>query len=362
MFKLKANEHFWSHPLTFWKKRDRYSREKLLGDLESLNSFYQNQGYIRFSVSSIQVSLSPDKRNVFLTINVKEGAKYRIKDYKFAGDMIVPESSLQRLVKVRDGQVFSRQKVDQSTDAISSGLADFGYAFANVDPLTRVDDADKTVDLTFFVDPGKRTYVRQIIFSGNEKTNDQTLRREMRQFEGAPYSRRAVERSRTRLARLAFMKDVQVNTKKVPGSDDLVDVDYQVSERPGGQVQLGVGFSDAQGFLINGGIKQTNFRGTGNTIQLNAQTNNYAKSVSGSYTDPYFTPDGVSRTISGFLSQHQSAGAHRFRVQPQLLRGGRDLRFSGHRVLDHPGGLGRAEQPDHVVGRSQWPAPVVGSS
>ncbi|MDA3921463.1 MAG: outer membrane protein assembly factor BamA [Salinisphaera sp.] len=306
VFKLKSHRPFYTHPLTFWKSPDKYSREKLVGDLESLNSFYKNRGYIRFNVTSVQVSLSPDKRNVFLTVNVNEGAQYKIADYKFAGDMIVPEATLQRLVKVKAGEVFSRADVDASSDAISSGLADFGYAFANVDPLTKVDEKSKTVDLTFFIDPGKRTYVRQIVFSGNDKTNDETLRREMRQFEGAPYSRRAVQRSRTRLARLPFIQDVTVNTKKVPGSDDLVDVDYGLTERAAGQIQFGVGFSNAEGFLINGTVKHTNFRGTGDTVEISAQTNSYAKSISGSFTNPYFTDEGVSRTFSAFYRKTNS--------------------------------------------------------
>lgn len=314
VFNLKAHRPFYTHPLTFWKKPDKYSREKLVGDLESLNSFYKDRGYIRFDVTSVQVSLSPDKRNVFLTVNVDEGPQYRIADYKFAGDMIVPEATLQRLVKVKPGEVFSRGEVNESSDAISSGLADFGYAFANVDPLTKVDDDAKTVDLTFFVDPGKRTYVRQIVFNGNEKTNDETLRREMRQFEGAPYSRRAVQRSRTRLARLPFMQDVTVDTKKVPGVDDLVDIDYGLTERAAGQIQFGVGFSDAEGFLINGTIKHTNFRGTGDTVQVSAQTNSYAKSISGSFTNPYYTDEGVSRTFSAF-----------YRKTNELIRSGSDF-------------------------------------
>lgn len=326
VFKLKSHKPFYAHPLTFWKHPDRYSREKLVGDLESLNSFYQNRGYIRFNVSSVQVSLSPDKRNVFLTVNVDEGSQYKIDNYKFAGDMVVPEATLQRLVQVKDGQIFSRKKVQDSADAISSGMADFGYAFADVKPLTKVDDDDKNVDLTFFINPGKRTYVRHILFNGNEKTNDKTLRREMRQFEGAPYSRRAVKRSRTRLARLPFMKDVKVDTKKVPGSNDLVDVDYDVSERAAGQINAGIGYSDSEGFLINGGVKHTNFRGTGDTIQINAQTNDYAKSVSGSFTNPYFTPEGVSRTISGF-----------YRKTDQLIRTGSsfDLNSVGGAMTFH---------------------------
>jgi len=300
VFSLKASAPAYTHPLTFWRSRDRYSREKLLGDLESLNSFYQNRGYIRFNVSSIQVSLSPDQRDIFLTVNIDEGAQYTIDEYQFAGDMIVPEASLQRLVSIEKGQTFARSDVDASANRISSGLADFGYAFADVDPLTKVNDENKTVELTFFLDPGKRAYVRQIAFNGNQKTNDETLRREMRQFEGAPFSRRAVERSRTRLARLPYIQDVQVDTLKVSGSEDLVDVDYGVTERAAGTLQFGVGFSDAQGFLINGSVSHSNFRGTGNRVTLRAETNDFAQSVSASWTDPYFTDEGVSRTISGF--------------------------------------------------------------
>jgi outer membrane protein insertion porin family len=300
VFQLQKKKPFYTHLMTFWKSPDQYSRQKLVGDLESLNSFYQDRGYIRFHINSVQVSLSPDKQNVFITINVDEGAQYKLAKYQFAGDMVVPEATLDHRVQVKPGHVFSRKKVRESTDKISSGLADFGYAFASVDPLTKIDDKNKTVDLTFFVNPGERTYVHHIIFSGNERTNDETLRREMRQFEGAPYSRRSVERSRVRLARLPFIADVDVNTKKVPGSKDQVDIDYDVSERPAGQINIGVGFSDAEGFLINGGVKTTNFRGTGNTLRLSAQKNDVAKSVSASYTNPFFTDEGISRSISAF--------------------------------------------------------------
>jgi outer membrane protein insertion porin family len=319
VFKLKAKEPFYYHILTFWKHPDRYSRTKLVGDLESLNSFYQDRGYIKFSVTSVQVSLSPDKRSVFITINVHEGAQYTISGFKFAGHMVVPQATLQRLVSVNKGAIFSRKQVDQSTNRISSGLADFGYAFANVNPLTKINDQNKTVALTFFINPGERAYVNQIIFSGNEKTNDQTLRREMRQFEGAPYSRRAVQRSRTRLARLPFVKDTQVKTKKVPGTKDLVNVDYKIQERPAGRIQFGVGFSGAEGFLINGGVSNSNFRGTGEKVSLQAETNNFAKSVSASFTNPYFTKEGVSRTISGF-----------YRKTDQLVRIGSSFNLNSY--------------------------------
>ncbi|MEQ8798639.1 MAG: outer membrane protein assembly factor BamA [Salinisphaeraceae bacterium] len=297
---LESVKPFYAHPLTFWRSRANYSREKLLGDLETLNSFYQDQGYLRFNVTSIQVSLSPDKRDIFLTINVDEGDAYTISNIEFAGDLIVPESNLRSLVSAREGQTFSRQLVTDTSNRISSGLADFGYAFSEVDPLTRPDDEEKTVEVTFFVEPGKRAYVRRIQFSGNQKTNDETLRREMRQFEGATFARRAVERSRVRLARLQFIEQATVETEPVPGSEDLVDVDFSVSERPAGTLQFGVGFSDAQGFLINGSVSHSNFRGTGNRLRLQAETNSFARTLSGSWTDPYYTEDGISRTLSAF--------------------------------------------------------------
>lgn len=299
-FQLHMHKSAILHPVAAFRKKDRYSREKLLGDLETLNSFYQDRGYLTFNVTSIQVSLSPNKRDIFITINVHEGQPYTVSDIHIAGEMIVPETSLRRLVSVRKGETFSRQQVTATSNRISSGLADFGYAFSDVDPLTKLNEDDHTVELTFFVEPGKRAYVRRIAFTGNDKTNDETLRREMRQFEGATFSRRAVERSRTRLARLPYVQDAQVDSAPVPGSEDLVDVTYKVAERAAGTLQLGVGFSGSQGFLINGSITHSNFRGTGDSVSLRAETNNFARTISASWTDPYFTEDGVSRTVAAF--------------------------------------------------------------
>lgn len=299
VFELQASKPLYQDPV-FWRNRDRYSREKLVGDLESLNSFYQDRGYLRFNVTSIQVSLSPDKRDIYLTINVEEGEPYTVSEYDFAGELIVPEANLRRLVSVREGETFSRKEVEATGNRISSGLANYGYAFAEVDPLTQLDDEKKTVELTFFVEPGKRAYVRRINFTGNDKTNDLTLRREMRQFEGSSFSQASVERSRTRLARLPFMQEVEVETEPVPGSEDLVDVNYSVKERSAGTLQFGVGFSDAQGFLINGSVSHSNFRGTGNRVSMRAESNELAKTFSGSWTDPYATDEGISRTISAY--------------------------------------------------------------
>ncbi|MDN5938053.1 MAG: outer membrane protein assembly factor BamA [Salinisphaera sp.] len=302
-FSLQASKPFWTHLMTFWQSHDRYSREKLLGDLESLRSFYEDRGYLRFKVTSIQVSLSPDKRDVYLTVNVDEGNPYTISEIEFAGDLIVPEANLRRLVSVRKGETYSRRLVTATSDRISSALADFGYAFAEVDPLTRLNEEDGTVALTFFVDPGKRAYVRRITFSGNQKTNDRTLRREMRVFEGGSFSRSSIERSRVRLARLPFIQEAKVETEPVPGTEDLVDVHFNVTERPAGTLQFGVGFSGASGFLINGSITHTNFRGTGNRLRVRAETNSFARTLSASWTNPYFTEEGVSRTLAAFYRE-----------------------------------------------------------
>lgn len=287
----------------FFQKTDRYSKQKLLGDLEGLGSYYQDRGYLRFSVDSVQVALSPDKKDIFVTINVVEGDVYTVKKTELTGELVLEEEQLRRLILVREGQTFSRRAAETSGNNISGILSNLGYAFAEVEPVPIIDDENREVTLRFEVDPGKRVYVRRINFSGHYKTNDETLRREMRQLEGAPYSKTAIERSRTRLARLPFLAEVEVDTEKVAGSEDLVDINYTVTERPPGSIQLGVGFSDAQGFIISGGITHTNFRGTGQRLSLEGQNNEFSTALSMSWTEPYATQDGISRTIAAFFRE-----------------------------------------------------------
>lgn len=286
--------------IAFFQKTDRYSKQQLLGDLEGLSSYYQDRGYLRFSVDSVQVALSPDKKDIFITINVSEGKIYKVQDYSLSGTLILTEEQLKRLITVKPGDTFSRRESTESGNRISAVLSDIGYAFAKVDPLPEIDDATEEVSINFRVEPGKRVYVRRINFTGHGKTNDETLRREMRQLEGAPFSRTAVERSRTRLARLAFLEAAEVETKPVAGSDDQVDVNFTVTERPPGSIQLGVGFSDSSGFLISGSVSHTNFRGSGDRVEFTAQNNEFSRSISASWTDPYATQDGVSRTVAAF--------------------------------------------------------------
>lgn len=289
-----------------FQKSDRYSKQQLNGDLESLNSYYQDRGYLKFDIASVQVQLSPTKEDIYITINVEEGDRYKVKDSKFSGDTILQPDFLKLFISTRAGQWFSRKQATESANRIEAALSDVGYAFAKVTPLPEVDEDTKEITLNYFVEPGKRAYVRRINFSGHGRTHDETLRREMRQLEASPFSKSSVERSRVRLARLPFIEEAEVETQPVPGSDDLVDVNFKVKERPPGSIQFGVGFSGSQGFLITGSVTHTNFLGTGNRVSLELANNSVAKSASASWTNPYFTQDGISQTISVFYRKADS--------------------------------------------------------
>ncbi|NKF23200.1 outer membrane protein assembly factor BamA [Solimonas sp. C16B3] len=281
-----------------FQKSDRYSKQSLSGDLEKLQSYYQDRGYLKFSVDSVQVALTPDKKSIYITINVTEGDVYKVKGTEYSGNTILNERFLKALTSTKAGDTFSRKEATDTSDRIEAALSDIGYAFAKVSPVPDVDEDKKEVTLKYVVDPGKRAYIRHITFTGNAGTNDETLRREMRQLEAAPYSKSAIERSRVRLSRLPFVESAEVNTNPVPGSDDLVDVDYKIKERAPGSVQFGVGYAGSSGFLITGQVTHTNFLGTGNRIDLSAQNNVYSHAISLSWTNPYFTEDGVAQTIS----------------------------------------------------------------
>ncbi|MGJ8668792.1 MAG: outer membrane protein assembly factor BamA, partial [Oceanococcus sp.] len=307
---LNAFELAPSQAWRLFQSDDKYSKQKLLGDLEGLSSFYLDRGYLKFDVPSVQVSLSPEKRDIYVTINVSEGQPYTVKDVKFSGELILNEDYLRQLVLIKPGQTFSRRQATQSAEYMEGALANVGYAFAKVQPMPEIAEDDQGVTLNFAVQAAKRTYVRQITFAGNLKTNDETLRREMRQLEGAVFSRSQVERSRTRIARLPFIQEANVDTVPVPGSEDLVDISFNVEERPPGSIQFGVGFSGSEGFLINGSLTHTNFLGTGNRVALELENNQISDTVSVSWTDPYATPDGISRTVAAFF--RKSEGVIRF--------------------------------------------------
>jgi len=289
---------------------DRYSKQQLLGDLEGLTSYYQDRGYLKFNISSVQVALSPDKEGIYITLNLEEGQVYKVKSYRFSGEIVLEAKFLESQVSTPAGSTFSRREATESANRIEAALADIGYAFAEVSPLPEIDEQTREVGLNYFVQPGKRAYVRQINFSGHVSTNDETLRREMRQLEAAPFSKSAVERSRVRLERLPFIESVEVDTKPVPGSDDLVDVFFTVKERPPGSIQFGVGYSGASGFLVTGNVTHTNVFGTGNRVAVEVDNNSFSRRFSFSWQDPYFTEDGVSQTWSVFY--RQSEGLNRF--------------------------------------------------
>jgi outer membrane protein insertion porin family len=281
--------------LSFYTKNDRYSRQQLSGDLESLRSYYLDRGYIEFEITSTQVSISPDKKDIYLTIAVDEGDVYRVSDIQLAGEPSVPAAQLFPLIHMRRGEVFSRKTATESADRISKLLGDEGYAFANVNAVPEVDEAGKTVAVTFFIDPGKRVYVRRINMQGNTRTRDEVLRREMRQLETAWFSTELVKRSRERLQRLGYFETVNIETPAVPGTADQVDVNVTVKEKPSGNFMAGVGFSQSQGLIFNTSLTQSNFLGTGKRVALAFNTSRVSQLYQVAYTNPYYTIDGISR-------------------------------------------------------------------
>jgi outer membrane protein insertion porin family len=292
---LKLSTPNW---LSWYRQDDRYSREELSGDLEKLRSYYLDRGYANFEVTSTQVAIAPERDDMFITVNVQEGDVYRISDVKIAGNLVVPEEQLRGLVQVRKGDVFSRRMLTSTTELMALRLGQDGYAFAKIDPVAQPDPETKEIAVTFLVDPGNRAYVRRINFDGTTSINDDVLRREMRQMEGGYLSNSAVERSKLRLQRLPYIEEVEVETTPVPGSADLVDVDFKIKEGLPGQFSGGIGYSESQSVLLNGSFVHSNFMGTGNRVAAEANAGQYSKVFSLSHTDPYTTIDGVSRTVS----------------------------------------------------------------
>jgi outer membrane protein insertion porin family len=278
---------------SWYSKDDQYSREKMSGDLERLSSFYLDRGYVDFAVDSTQVSMSPDKRRMFVVANVTEGEVYTVTDIKLTGDLILKDEDLRKQLSIKSGEIFSRQKVEQSSDAITSVLANIGYAFAQVNPIPEVDRDKREVGLNFQILPGKRVYVRRILFKGNLHTEDEVLRREMRQLEGAWYSQAAIDRSKIRLQRLGYFKTVVIETPAVAGTDDQVDVTVAIEEQPSGSFTFGLGYSQVQGLITSIAVQQNNFFGTGDRIGVTLQRSSYLKRYNLSYYEPYLTDDGL---------------------------------------------------------------------
>jgi len=283
--------------LTWYTKNDQYSKQKLQADLEALRSFYQNRGYLEFEIESTQVSISPDREDIYITINVHEGPRYTVSDVRLAGDLQVDEAELQALVQLRAGEVYSREKLQKTAKDISDRLGAEGYAFANVNAVPDVNRDKATAAFTIYVDPGRRVYVRRVNISGNVKTRDEVIRREARQLESAWFDGARIERSKVRIRRLGYFDDVNVETPPVPGSSDQIDVEFSIVERSTGNLLAGLGYSSADGLVFSGSISQQNVFGSGNALSLAINTSKVNRTYSISYTEPYWTVDGVARTL-----------------------------------------------------------------
>jgi outer membrane protein insertion porin family len=281
--------------LTWITKNDQYSKQKLSADLEALRSYYLNRGYLEFNIESTQVQITPEKKDIYITVNITEGPRYMVSDVKLAGEMLLPEAELRKLLKIQPGEVFSREKLTESSKLISERLGNEGYAFANVNAVPELDKEKHSAAFTFFIDPGRRVYVRRINIAGNSRTRDEVIRRELRQMEGGWYAGEKIKRSKQRVDKLGFFSDVNIETPAVQGTTDQVDLNVTVTERPTGAILLGAGFSSSDGFIVSGSVSQNNVFGTGNHLAVQVNSGRVNKVISLSYTNPYYTVDGVSR-------------------------------------------------------------------
>jgi len=286
--------------LSWISSNDKYAREKLSGDIETLESWYLDRGYLTFAVVSTQVSISPNKESVYITININEGDVYKVSGIELSGDLKIPEAQIRALVLLAEDSTFSQTLMTTSSEFITRRLGNEGYTFAEVEGYPELNEEDKTAKITFVVNPGMRAYVRRIEFRGNTKTADNVLRREMRQMEGGSANNALIESSKVMLERLGFFKEVQVENIPVAGTNDLLDVIYTVEEQPSGSVGASVGYSQGYGLILGGNLSENNFFGTGKQVGVGLNKSKYQTSINLSYTEPYFTVDGVSVGYSLF--------------------------------------------------------------
>lgn len=291
----------------FISSKDDYSRPKLQGDLETLKSIYLDKGYLNFSIDSTDVTVTPDKRDIYIAIDIDEGDIYTVKDVNLKGDLVFPEAELRPLVGLEPGEIFSRAKLTATTTALEDKLGSEGYALSRVQLVPDVDEQSKTVGINYVIDPGERVYIRRISFIGNYKTRDEVFRREMRQLEGGWFSSTDIKRSKVRLQRLPYVESVDIRRVRVPGREDLMDLEVSVTERLSGSFTIGAGYSQNQGFLFNLGLSQANAFGTGNSLSLEFNNSSSNTVYSVSYTNPYYTVDGISRGFNAFYRTTDSA-------------------------------------------------------
>ena len=285
---------------TWYTKNDQYSKQKLTADLEKIRSFYQNRGYLEFNVESTQVSITPDKEDIYITVNIFEGAQFKVGDVRLAGDLMVPEADLRHLLQLKPGDVYSREKLQRTAKDISDRLGAEGFAFANVNAVPEIDQQNKVAAFTILVDSGRRVYIRRINISGNARTKDEVIRREMRQLESAWYDGPRIERSKVRIRRLGYFDDVNIETPPVAGTTDQADVDVTVVERNTGSINAGLGYSSSDGIVLNASVSQQNIFGTGNALVAAINTSKINRNITVAFTEPYWTVDGVSRTLEGY--------------------------------------------------------------
>jgi outer membrane protein insertion porin family len=284
--------------LSWYKQDDRYSRESLQGDLEKIRNYYMDRGYANFQIDSTQVAIAPEKEDIFITVNIDEGQVYKVSEIKLAGTFVVPRADLEQLLLIHPGQTFNRKLITGSQELMQNRMGRDGYAFAKVEPVPTADNVNHTVSLTFFVDPGNRVYVRNITFSGENRINDEVLRREMRQLEGGWLSNTSLERSKQRVQKLPYVKNVDFETNPVAGSPDLVDVNYKIEEGPASQLSGGIGYSETYKFMINGSYADSDFLGSGQRIAISLNGGAFSKVYSVQWTNPYTNIDNLQRTIS----------------------------------------------------------------
>ena len=290
----------------FLSRKDRYSREQFSGDLERLESFYLDNGFVEFSIDSTPISITPDREEVYITINVSEGDQFTISNVDLAGDLVDAENLLRAAIFVQPGQIYSQALVTGTEEIMVQFLGNLGYAFAEATGVPEVNEGEETVEVTFFIEPGNRTYVNRINFAGNTSTADDVMRREMRQLESAPASSLAIEQSKVRLERLGFFETVEVETEEIPGTDDQVNVNYDVIEQNFGNISFSVGTGGGGNFFISSNLQAANFLGTGQTIGVGVNRSRFMKGLNFQFVNPYFTPDGVSRGFNLFLQEIDS--------------------------------------------------------
>ena len=324
---LKEFELSPSNILSFYFKNDQYSKQKLSADLEQLRSYYLDRGYINFAIESTQVAITPNKKGIYITVNMKEGDQFTLEKVKIAGNLVVDPEELIKLVQIGPEEVFSRRRATETSKQITDRLGDDGYAFANVNMVPDINNEAKTVDMTFFVDPGKRVYVRRINMRGNTKSRDVVLRREMRQMESSWSSTSKIERSKTRLNRLGYFEEVNVETPPVVGTSDQIDVNYTVTERASGNLTAGIGFSQTQGVIYNASISQDNIFGSGKRVSFNFNNSDVSTIYSFGFLNPYFTLDGVSLGYNLLFRETDAAANNLSNYSTDVISAGGTLGF-----------------------------------